>query len=626
MPKKILVVEDNRMMLNFLTKTLEQEKHQVVSAEDGLSALDILTSFTPDIIFLDLILPKIGGEKLCQIVRKMQHLADCYLVVLSAAVAEMEYDYKKIGADTCIAKGPFGSMAKHVLAAIKESDASREERPDQIVGLDEIHARQMTKELLSQNRHLEAILESISEGILEVYSGRVVYANSAVVFLLGIPEEKLLGSYFIDLFGDDLRPLVESLLDSKTGAPSDMGLNSPLEINDRLIIITNLPVKSDPSTTIILMTDVTKRKRLEIQLQHAQRMEAIGTIASGVAHNFRNTLAGILANTQVIQMNLADDSELHANAKRIDSSVKKGVQLVDGLMQFSRKQVKNEFKRLNLSTVIQETYELVKESFNKNIDIQVDIPQTLPIVGDSLGLSQAMMNLYTNARDSMPDGGELRIEAMQIAARAVVIVSDTGQGMDMDTAARCFDPFFTTKDVGKGTGLGLSTTYSIIKNHEGEISVTSKLNRGSAFKIRLPLAAAGKLARQEYPAEVVHGNGEKILVVDDETEILQAMPDLLKSLGYQAEIAGNGKDAIDIYKVWQPDVILMDIAMPEMDGMTCIEKIMEFDPHAKAIIISGYEESATVGLDESKMKLIKGFLTKPIKIYELSDSIARCLH
>jgi CheY-like chemotaxis protein len=225
----------------------------------------------------------------------------------------------------------------------------------------------------------------------------------------------------------------------------------------------------------------------------------------------------------------------------------------------------------------------------------------------------------------MPNGGDLKMEAMQEGDKAAVVVSDTGQGMDKATVQKCFDPFFTTKEVDKGTGLGLSTTYGIIKNHEGEISVTSDPNRGSIFKILLPLGISTEQDNQKYMTEVVQGNGEKVLVVDDEMAILRAMPDLIESLGYQAAIASNGKEAIKKYKAWQPDVVLMDINMPEMDGIACIEKIVDYDPNAKTVAVSGYEEDLLIDLDERKKKLVKGFLTKPVGIYELSDTLTQLL-
>jgi signal transduction histidine kinase len=157
-------------------------------------------------------------------------------------------------------------------------------------------------------------------------------------------------------------------------------------------------------------------------------------------------------------------------------------------MQFSRKQIRSEFRKTDLSAVIIETYQIIKESFDKNIDIHIDVPELLPILGDHSGLSTALMNLCTNARDTMPEGGELQIKGIRKGDKAVVTVSDTGNGMDKSTVEKCFDPFFTTKEVGKGTGLGLSTTYGIIKSHEGEIHVNSEPDKGSVFKLIFPLS------------------------------------------------------------------------------------------------------------------------------------------
>jgi len=211
MKKKIVVVDDDRVMLKFVTKLLEREGHEVLTAEDGFAALNLLSGFTPDIMFFDLIMPKIDGGKLIKIVRSMPQMKDCYLIIVSAAVAEIDFDFEKTGADSYIAKGPFSAMAEHIKAAIEVSDSPREQEESKpIRGLDSIYARQLTKELLSRNRHLETILESMAEGILEVYSDKVVYANNVAVSLLGLPQEKILAAYPSDLFnhhiGQKLNP------------------------------------------------------------------------------------------------------------------------------------------------------------------------------------------------------------------------------------------------------------------------------------------------------------------------------------------------------------------------------------------------------------------------------------
>jgi len=297
--------------------------------------------------------------------------------------------------------------------------------------------------------------------------------------------------------------------------------------------------------------------------------------------------------------------------------------LVERLMQFSRKQTKREFQRLDLVAIIAETYQIVRKSFDQKIDIQLDIQKSLPVMGDQSGLSQVFMNLFTNARDAMPDGGILKVESRREKNLAVIRVSDTGEGMDRQTRNRCFDPFFTTKDVGKGTGLGLSTAYGIVKSHEGEIEVVSEPGRGTTFSLRFPLTDAVKPVDLECPPEIIRGSGEHVLVVDDEAEIQIALQDLLECLGYRPLFASKGTEAISTYETWQPQVVLMDVNMPEMDGITCAEKIMDYDPNAKIAILSGYNSNGPELADERVNKHIKGYLAKPVDITELSSLLAR---
>jgi len=228
------------------------------------------------------------------------------------------------------------------------------------------------------------------------------------------------------------------------------------------------------------------------------------------------------------------------------------------------------------------------------------------------------MNLCTNARDAMAAGGRLRIQARVNASSAIVSVSDTGRGMDATVMARCFDPFFTTKEVGKGTGLGLSTTYGIVRAHGGHIEVSSEPGKGSVFSIHLPLDPSSGRANTQADVALIRGQGQTVMVVDDEAALLEAMPQLLRSLGYKAMVAANAFQAIEMYRKQRPDIVLMDRNMPEMDGIRCAEQIVAFDPEATIAIISGYNIEGSDGIDEDKRHLIKGYLTKPLGLRELS--------
>jgi len=248
-------------------------------------------------------------------------------------------------------------------------------------------------------------------------------------------------------------------------------------------------------------------------------------------------------------------------------------------------------------------------------------------LGDYSGLSQALMNLCTNARDAMPAGGQLRLQARQIGNHAEIIVSDSGQGMKPKVIEQCFDPFFTTKPIGKGTGLGLSTTYGIVKSHEGLIHIESKPRKGTTVAITFPLTETEAMPEDKpQPAsEMSYGNGEVILVVDDQEEILRAMQSLLTGLRYQSAVAASAADAVEKYRALKPQVVLMDINMPDMDGVSCAEKILDINPDAKIAFITGYEIQEPDEFGDRIKNSVKTFLTKPVELADLSTTLSRML-
>ena len=365
------------------------------------------------------------------------------------------------------------------------------------------------------------------------------------------------------------------------------------------------------------------KKKLDAQLAQAQKMESIGTIASGVGHNFRNVLSGISVDSQLIQIRYYDDQEIRIIAKRIDNSVKKGARLVKRLMQFAREGDREKHKTIDLCDVIRDTYELVSKSFDKKIDMGFELPDSLPVKGDYSLLNQVFMNLCTNARDAMPEGGKLRIKGCVEGDKAVVIVSDNGSGMNREIQEKCFDPFFTTKEVDKGTGLGLSTAYGTVKEHGGEIHVYSEPNKGTSFRLVMPLSVDGEEKTQETQPKVVRGKGQRVLVVDDETELLKPMENILGDLGYQVASVDNGEEALAKSKSWQPDAVLLDRNMPRMDGIECMKKLIEQDPDCKIILVSGYDKKGPAGIDSRTQRLISGYITKPVYLVELAEKLAR---
>jgi len=271
MRKKILVVDDNRLMREFMAKLLQGQGMKVYLAENGFEALDTLTNIKPDVIFIDLVMPKIDGSKLCRIIRNMAHLEDSFLVVISGAAAEIGEEYKEFGADACIAKGAFDQMAKHVLAVIEAAE-NRNDAGLPIMGAEKVRPRQMTQELLRRNRHLESIIDSISDGIIEIYADRVVYANPAAGFLFGKAPEILVGASFPQLFDDAYQARITTLMvEDNIPPPGTVNTTIATGHGNRYVVVKRLSLVSEMDTHLFLLTDVTELKKVDEQVQLTHR-------------------------------------------------------------------------------------------------------------------------------------------------------------------------------------------------------------------------------------------------------------------------------------------------------------------------------------------------------------------
>ena len=503
----------------------------------------------------------------------------------------------------------------------------------------EIGERERIEEALRvSERRYRNLFDSVSDFIYtHDLEGRFLSVNRATAQTLGYTPSELVGKSVSDFMLPKYRQAFrQQYLEQikKRGFFAGVSRYVSSDGTHHYVEYRNILVQQDGNKPYVsgVGRDITERieaemevGKLEQQLFQSQKMEAIGTMAGGVAHNFRNILAVVSMNSELVRMKYPDDQALQEISDVISSYSRRGEQLIEGLMQFSRRESKKDYQPLNLDEVIRETYELTSISFDKMIDICLKIPEPITIMGDHSGISQVLMNLCTNAMDAMPEGGELHMEARKEGEKALVIIADTGEGMDKETRERCFDPFFTTKEVNKGTGLGLSTTYGIVKEHGGDIHVYSDRGQGTTFKLYFPLASSDERILEKSSTAIVRGHGEKVLIVDDEREMCRVMEELLKRLGYKAAYVRSGNSAIVKYKSWRPDVVLVDRNMPEMDGVSCSEKIMDYDPHAKIVIISGYDQDGPSGIHEDKKRLIKGYLTKPIEMGRLSEELAQVL-
>ena len=636
MKKKILIVDDNRLLRKFLSTHLGKEGHHVQTAEDGFAALELLSTFTPDIMFIDLFMPKIDGERLCQIIRSRAELADCYVVILSAGIAETGKDYTKIGANSCIAKGSFSNMAKNVLTAVQESDApTKKEAQKPIIGLDAVYSRQLTKELISKNRHLETILESMTEGFLEVFSERVVFANEAAVDMLNTSMEGLLYAYPPDLFKGKTRKYIEALISAETPPASDQ--NATFDVNDRKLAIKSYPVEGESDTSIIILSDVTEQKILEEKLQQAKKMEAIGTLAGGVAHDFNNLLMGIQGNISLMLLETEEGASNFEEIKSIERCVDSAAKLTKQLLGFARGG-KYVIKATSLNDLVEKLTRMFQRT-HKRITFQENYqPGLWSVEVDQGQIEQVMLNLYLNACQAIPDKGSLSIktenifldkntaESFDIASGKFVKISviDSGVGMEKQVQQRIFEPFFTTKEVGNGSGMGLASAFGIIKNHGGIIDCQSEKGKGSTFSVYLPASYFTALEDSE-PNIVLLKGSETILLVDDESIILQVGRRLLKELGYRVFIAKDGKSALKILSACHDDIdlVILDLVMPEMGGKEVYTRMKQIKPNLHVLLASGYS------IDWQARELIEkgchGFIQKPFKFNELSGQIRNIL-
>ncbi len=361
--------------------------------------------------------------------------------------------------------------------------------------------------------------------------------------------------------------------------------------------------KGRPESILSVNTNITEKKKLEAQFLRMQRMESIGTLAGGIAHDLNNILAPILMSTQILKSKLPDEQSQRVLAT-VETAAQRGAGIVKQVLTFARG-VEGERVVLQVKHLINDIEKIIKETFLKSIEIGMDLQRDLwTVEGDATQLHQVLMNLCVNARDAMPKGGKLTIKAENLGldetyARThleakggpyvVIAVSDTGMGMPPGIMERIFEPFFTTKSVGKGTGLGLATVSALVKSHGGFVNVYSEVGKGTQFKIYLAASETGEVREAEEEAELPKGSGELVLVVDDEASIRDITKETLEAFGYRVESAADGTEGVALYaeKKREIDVVLTDMMMPYMDGPVTIRALQKIDPQVKIIAMSG---------------------------------------
>ena len=511
----------------------------------------------------------------------------------------------------------------------------------------DVTQRKQAEEALQQSeQRYRSLVENTQEGyfICELPEGRFRFLNERLCVLLGYSQEEGRARTIWDIITADDHGLLRAAIDrQRKGHKIGPGANTfkarrkdgslfRAEISSALVSF------EETSALQGLLRDITEKERLQAQLQQAQRLESIGTLAGGVAHDFNNLLMAILGNTTLARIGLGADHPLYPKLNNIITYVQDASALTKQLLEFARGG-KYEVKPTNLNILVEKTVHMFGRT-KKELTIHTHLQPDLWVVEVDQGqIEQVLLNLLVNAWQAMPSGGRIDIDTANMVldssySKSYVIVSgnyvcvsvtDSGLGMDKVTQEKIFEPFFTTKDRGRGTGLGLASAYGIIKNHDGLITVHSEKGKGSTFTFHLP-AVEKEVAHIVEPGQPKALPGtESVLLVDDEEMILEVGSAMLKELGYRPLIARSGRDALEIYQREKDkiDLVILDMIMPVMSGGQTYDELRLLNPCVKTLLSSGYSLSGEASRILSRG--CNGFIQKPFNMEDFSRKIREVL-
>jgi len=516
---------------------------------------------------------------------------------------------------------------------------------DTLIGVgQDITERKLADEQL---REQAALLDITGDAIVvRNLDHRILFWNNGAERLYGMTSADAIGQSAHDLFEQEscsgIGNAYESVIENGTWSGE---LRQVTKQGKTLTVESRWTLMSDesgkPKSILVVNTDVTEQRQMEVQFRRAQRLENIGTLAGGIAHDLNNVLTPILMSIQALQKRHGDERTQQL-LSTIDLSARRGADIVKQVLTFARG-TEGERTLLQPKHILREIEKITKETFPRSIEIKPNIATDLwTITGDATQLHQIILNLLVNARDAMPEGGTLSLRAANVVldeagARqhlnakpgnyVIFAVKDTGTGIPPEVLDKIFDPFFTTKEVGKGTGLGLSTVMAIVKSYTGFILVDSKAGEGTEFSVYIPATGSVASARSdEDRLNLPSGHGEAILVVDDELSIRQITKETLEAYGYRIETAKDGIDALTLIEK-DPNkfsLVLTDMMMPNMDGGSLIRTLRHHAPNIKVVAVSGITDHDV--LEKIKKSKIEAFLPKPIETSNLLKVLDSVLH
>ena len=479
---------------------------------------------------------------------------------------------------------------------------------------------------------LTNILESARESIYAVdMDGRFKWCNSATLQALGLKREEFIGRRVCDLVYEADRELVrDKLQNAMKGQPQTYEMRYFSGAGKlRYARVDNSPLVVEGRTTGVLgiTRDITEQKEERERAARADKLRALGQLASGVAHDFNNSLAAILGRAQLLRRQTQDEP-LVRNIEIIQTAAEDAAATVRRIQTFARKSPAKEFEMLDVSSLLNDAIEITRtrwenEARLRGLDYQValEAESGQHAFGSASELREVFVNLIVNAVDAMPQGGKLSIGCLREGARLRLRFADTGTGMPEDVRQKIFDPFFTTKGA-QGTGLGLSVSYSIIERHEGSISVASELGGGTVFAIDLPAATVNSEA-SEASTEDVEVPSLSILVVDDEPSVRETLAEMLEAMGHRVLLAESGQNALQTLAGNDCDLVFTDLAMPEMDGWETTREIRKRWPEINVVLVTGYGTGTVPPAGEDS--LVDGIIGKPFDFSQISQTITNIL-
>jgi len=513
--------------------------------------------------------------------------------------------------------------------------------------IQDVTDRKQAEEALRQSEELNRLLiEASPVGIGILLDDALAYANPTLLKTFGFesPQEIVGQSVYKFIGSRDLERLLQSQQDILAGKEippyhEASGVRKNGETFDMTVWPRRIDYQGKPSM-LFFLADTSESKALRSQLAQAQKMEAVGTLAGGIAHDFNNILQVALGYSELI---LGDDGlpqQFRGDLRRINESARRGADLVQRLLTFSRK-VESKPQPLNLNRRINEMRKMLERTIPKMIEIQLLLAEKVATINaDPTQIDQALMNLAVNARDAMPEGGKLAIETanvvldeeyarMRLNAKpgpyVLLTVTDTGTGMDQETLAHIFEPFYTTKSVGEGTGLGLAMVHGIVQQHGGHVRCLSEPGKGTTFKVYFPAIPDEVTTQAEFDNIAPAFGTETILLVDDETFVRELGARILTKHGYTVLQTTNGREGLDLFRKKRSRIslVILDLIMPEMSGMECLKELLNLDPQVNVLIASGF--SAETSVNETIEMGAKGFVGKPFRVAELLQNVRRVL-